>query len=327
MIGWLVAAASVGIVVAAVIMSFCLACWLLFVDSTPYADRRRKDEEQFFVDQNGKSVRFPSLSEDHSVDLSVVVPAYNEQDRLRPMLDSCLHYLTTVYKSTFEVIIVSDGSTDKTCSVAMEYVEKYGADRVRLLQLTTNRGKGGAVCLGMQSARGRLLLFADADGATKFEDIVKLEAAMDNLIKKSGSDNSDNVCAVVCGSRAHLEQDAVATRSIFRTVLMHGFHTLVWTFGVRTIRDTQCGFKMFTRPAARVLFSNLHVDRWAFDVEMLFIAEKLNMSLAEVSVNWTEIEGSKIVPVWSWLQMGFDVLTIWIKYRTQFWQIRTEKMD
>lgn len=82
------------------------------------------------------------------------------------------------------------------------------------------------------------------------------------IILESGSSSESEIHAIVCGSRAHLEQDAVAHRSIFRTILMHGFHALVYTFGVRTVRDTQCGFKMFTRAAARVLFSNLHVDRW-----------------------------------------------------------------
>lgn len=106
----------------------------------------------------------------------------------------------------------------------------------------------------------------------------------------------------------------MAQRSAFRTLLMIGFQMHVWMFGVRSIKDTQCGFKLFTRPAARILFNNLHVDRWyskmnifckiylffhkylfcvsrAFDVEMLYIAEKCNMNLAEVAVNWTEIEG------------------------------------
>lgn len=74
--------------------------------------------------------------------------------------------------------------------------------------------------------------------------------------------SSSNICAVVCGSRAHLESEAKAQRSAFRTLLMIGFHIHVWIFGVRSIKDTQCGFKLFTRPAAKILFNNLHVDRW-----------------------------------------------------------------
>lgn len=78
----------------------------------------------------------------------------------------------------------------------------------------------------------------------------------------ANNDDNSEMCAVVCGSRAHLESEAMAQRSAFRTVLMIGFHIHVWLFGVRSIKDTQCGFKLFTRPAARILFDNLHVDRW-----------------------------------------------------------------
>lgn len=108
----------------------------------------------------------------------------------------------------------------------------------------------------MLSARGRNLLFADADGATKFSDYEKLSSALQELTE-NGKD-----MAVVVGSRAHLEKKAIATRSAFRTVLMYGFHFLVWLFAVRSIRDTQCGFKLLTRSAARNLFRSLHVERW-----------------------------------------------------------------
>ena len=128
---------------------------------------------------------------------------------------------------------------------------------------------------------------------------------------------------IVCGSRAHLEQDSIARRSFFRTVLMYGFHFLVWLLTVRKTRDTQCGFKLFTRSAARICFPNLHIERWyvphcvtltryysgasskcvwlqcslwfgyrAFDVELLYIAEALDIPCEEVAVYWTEIEGN-----------------------------------
>ncbi|CAL1292872.1 unnamed protein product [Larinioides sclopetarius] len=138
----------------------------------------------------------------------------------------------------------------------------------------------------MLSARGKLLLFADADGATKFSDIEKLEEEINVL---SGS----QIDAVVIGSRAHLDKEAIASRSLFRTILMYAFHFMVWLLAVRTVQDTQYGFKMFTREAASSLFYVLHVERWAFDVELLYIAEKKKIPVKEVAVNWTEIEGSK----------------------------------
>lgn len=109
----------------------------------------------------------------------------------------------------------------------------------------------------MLSTRGKYLLFADADGATKFSDFSKLEKSI-----KSLSENNWNHNAISIGSRAHLEEEAIATRSFFRTILMHGFHLLVWFFAVKRIRDTQCGFKLLTRTSARFLFNNLHVERW-----------------------------------------------------------------
>lgn len=116
----------------------------------------------------------------------------------------------------------------------------------------------------------------------------------------------------------------MAKRSFGRTVLMLGFHFLVWLFCVRTVHDTQCGFKLFTREAARELFPNLHVERWAFDVELLYLAESLGIPIAEVAVNWTEIEGSKIVPVWTWLQMGMDLMLIWFWYAVGFWKFEAK---
>ena len=101
------------------------------------------------------------------------------------------------------------------------------------------------------------MLFADADGATKFSDFDKLH---ESILKMTNSDwNRDGIAI---GSRSHLEEESKAQRSVFRTILMHGFHLLVWLFAVRTIRDTQCGFKLLTRSAARKIFEIMHVERW-----------------------------------------------------------------
>uniref|UniRef100_A0A2H8TPG6 dolichyl-phosphate beta-glucosyltransferase n=1 Tax=Melanaphis sacchari TaxID=742174 RepID=A0A2H8TPG6_9HEMI len=280
------------LIIGALLLFITYLYWMLYFKESPYTHQLRADNEKHFTDENGQQVLFPSLKDECTLDLSVIVPAFNEQDRIRPMLESCLHFLTDANrKCTFEVIVVSDGSTDKTCDVVMEYVQQYSSDRIRLLKLLQNRGKGGAVCMGMQSARGRTLLFADADGATKFEDLEKLEIALHNLTSNDITEYGTKLHAVVCGSRAHLESESITQRSIFRTFLMMCFHTHVWLFGVRCIKDTQCGFKLFTRPAARILFNNLHVNGWAFDVEMLYIAEKLKFKLVEVPVHWTEIDG------------------------------------
>ena len=101
---------------------------------------------------------------------------------------------------------------------------------------------------------------------------------------------------------------------------MYGFHFLVWLFCVKGIRDTQCGFKLFTRSAAFKAFSNLHIERWAFDVDLLYIASYFKMKILEIDINWQEIDGSKVTMA-SWVQMGKDILLIRIKYLFGAWKL------
>jgi len=287
----------------------------------------RFDSEKYYKDpnKNNATYSFPIMEEEGSIDLSVIVPSYNEEERLPVMLDETFEYLENEKKKkpsfTYEIIVVDDGSKDATSKVALEYSKKYGVHQMRVLTLEKNRGKGGAVRLGMFSSRGRRLLMADADGASKFSDLARLETALDDLNGKKG-----HKAVIVCGSRAHLQDEAVAQRSLFRNFLMYGFHFLVWFLCVRGIKDTQCGFKLFTRPAALLTFSALHVERWAFDVELLYIAQQLKITLAEVAINWKEIDGSKMVPFWSWLQMGKDLLLINLRYLVGAWRIEPMKL-
>ncbi|KAM4620642.1 dolichyl-phosphate beta-glucosyltransferase [Polymixia lowei] len=286
-------------------------------------DLTRHEKEKYFLTATGGKELFPSLHDPHSRELSVVIPAYNEELRMPVMLEEAMEYLENRQKEhpsfTYEVIVVDDGSKDKTTEVALQYTEKYGEDKVRVLTLVKNRGKGGAVRMGTLSSRGKVILMADADGATKFADLEKAEAGLRDLNPKP-----ENM-GIVCGSRAHLEKESVSQRSLFRTFLMYGFHFLVWLFCVRGIKDTQCGFKLFTREAALKTFSSLHVERWAFDVELLYIAQCFKIPIAEVAVNWTEIEGSKLVPVWSWLQMGRDLVVIRLRYITGAWRLESPR--
>nr|SVE88209.1 EOG090X0BIY [Daphnia similis] len=291
----------------------------IYLTSETYAKVIRFKDEQFYLDpKTAEKQRFPSIEDESTIWLSVIVPAYNEEKRLPVMLEECLDYLEKKLKSnpscTFEVLIVDDGSNDRTTEVGLSYSKKYGCDKVRVLTLSTNRGKGGAVRLGMLSARGEQLLFADADGATTFEDISKLQNNLKELVKDQPMDKT---LGLVCGSRAHLEKEAIASRSFFRTVLMKGFHLLVWLFAARSVRDTQCGFKLLTRPTARLCFPNLHIERWAFDVELIYIAEYMKIPTGEVSVRWMEIEGNRIIFGWRWLWLNRKDFNIFLKYRPQ----------
>jgi len=283
------------------------------------------ETEKVFKDPNnsGKTLPFPSLGENSSIELSVIVPAYNEESRLPIMLRETIDVLADKMKSqptyTYEIIIVDDGSKDNTTEVALNYGKEISTENCRVLTLAKNLGKGGAVRRGALVARGSKVLFADADGATKFSDIWKMEEKLRNI------KNSDNH-GLVCGSRAHLEKESIAQRSFFRTILMKGFHICVWLFGCKTIQDTQCGFKLMTRETARVAFNSLHIERWAFDVELIKIAEILKIPTAEVSVNWTEIDGSKLDPISASIQMFKDLFFLWLRYFVGVWRI-VEKVE
>jgi len=295
-----------------------ILCLIVKFTTKPFPDILCFEQEKYFkTSKEGTKVEeFPSLDSPGSVQLSVIVPAYNEELRLPKMLNECLEFLEK-RNSSYEVIIVDDGSKDKTSEVALAYVDKYSSDKVRVLTLAKNRGKGGAVRMGMLRARGDHLLFADADGATTFEDLVKLEESLSKI--------EQNGHGIICGSRAHLEEESIASRTALRTILMYGFHACVWIFAVKTVKDTQCGFKLLTRKSAQILFNTLHIERWAFDVEMLKISEMLQLPIGEVSVRWCEIEGSKLNPLVDAIKMFRDISLLWLRYAIGAWKLPTKK--
>lgn len=215
------------------------------------------------------------MTEAATPELSVVIPAFNEEKRLPAFLAGALPWLAAA-RTDSEVVVVDDGSDDATAVVA----EKHG---VRVIRHDRNRGKGAAVRTGMLAARGRLRLFVDADGATTMDELPALLAAM-----RDGAH-------IAVGSREG--GDKVVKVSGLRKFLGRWFNRAVRAGAVRGIRDTQCGFKLFTESAAQTLFGMSREDGYAFDVEVLFLGQKLDMNIAEVPVNWTEIPGSK-VRVW-----------------------------
>ena len=273
-----------------------------------------------------KSARFePRLVDEGSkpteaqVTLSVIIPAYNEEERISVMLDETLAYLRKRHLDdpafSYELIIVDDGSKDATASIVLKYAQRVGGGLIRLLSLAENHGKGGAVCKGMVRARGELLLMADADGATKFRDVERLEKSMRAL----GASVASHPGAIAVGSRAHLADDASVKRSGLRNILMHCFHFAVATLCVRGVRDTQCGFKLFSRTAAQRIFPNQHIARWVFDCELLYLASVLGIAVVEQGVEWEEIPGSKLNVAIASLQMLRDLVVIRLCYALRVW--------
>nr|GMC94197.1 dolichyl-phosphate beta-glucosyltransferase [Ipomoea batatas] len=281
-----------------------------------------------------KPVRCPHIDEPAEKYLSLIIPAYNEENRLPGALDETVNYLqqrAAKDKSfTYEVIIIDDGSSDGTNKVAFEYVKRHTVENVRVILLGRNHGKGEAIRKGMIHSRGALLLMLDADGATKIDDLEKLENQILAVARKerqlgdsAASDSSlriSDVSVAAFGSRAHLEEKALATRKWYRNFLMKGFHIVVLLAAGPGIRDTQCGFKMFTRAAARKLFGNMRLKRWCFDVELVYLCKGLRIPVSEISVNWTEIPGSKVnllsIPYMLW-----ELAIMSLGYRTGTWEI------
>ena len=259
------------------------------------------------------------LDKDRVMDLSLVIPAYNEEKRLPVMLDKAATFLqawSLEEKINYEIVVADDGSNDGT---ALYVLNRARLDpTIRLVSLGRNCGKGGAVKRGVNYSRGKYVLMADADGATEISDLPRLWSSL--------HENQRDEAGLAIGSRAHLEKESIATRSLVRTVLMRGFHILVMLLCTSNVRDTQCGFKLFTRKAARLLFSNLHLEGWTFDIEIIVLAEQLGIPISEVPVTWNEVEGSKLIQnkldvVLTSLKMARDMLCLRLSYLLGIWAV------
>ena len=214
-----------------------------------------------------------------SVDLTVVVPAYNEVHRLARAVAEMIEHLRHV-ELAFEILVSDDGSHDGTDALVGSLSE---ADHeIRLLKADENRGKGHAVRRGMREAAGRRVLFCDADGATPFDQFDVLALELDRGVD------------IAVGSRAIGAAGVERDTRLYRRVLGRIFATLVSSRVAGEIQDTQCGFKLFTAEAAEVVAERLQVDGFAFDLEIFVIARCHDLSVSEVAVNWREMPGSKV---------------------------------
>lgn len=229
-------------------------------------------------------------------ELSVVIPAYNEADRLGPTLLRVLEYLRAEGLDG-ELIVVDDGSEDGTAELAR------GVDpAVQVIELGENRGKGAAVRAGMLAARGEQVLFSDADLATPIEEFPKLQAHL------------ARGCDIAIASRGLPESDIRVRQHPVRELMGRTFNVVVRTLAMSGIKDTQCGFKLFTRAAAQDLFSRSTVDGFAFDVEVLLMARG-RYRVAEVPVVWRHVDESKVSPGADAARMLWDVLRLRLTLR------------
>ncbi|KAF3767869.1 family 2 glycosyltransferase [Cryphonectria parasitica EP155] len=316
------------------------------------------------------------------VEVSVVIPAYNEEKRIIPALEEAIEYLDTrfgrptangddnnnnnkrrrlasppatqhhrqVFRrsgkkndkeevvSGYEILIVNDGSTDSTVDVALEFSRKHGLhDILRIVTLEKNRGKGGGVTHGFRHVRGAYIVFADADGASRFSDLGKLIEGCEDVVDASSR-------GVAIGSRGHLVgSEAVVKRSALRNFLMKSFHTVIKILtppATSRIRDTQCGFKLFSRAALPHIIPYMHAEGWIFDIEMLMLAESApptsvlaidgtvigsssGIRVAEVPIDWHEVDGSKMNLIKDSLSMALGLAVLRFSWMLGVYRRRT----
>jgi glycosyltransferase involved in cell wall biosynthesis len=213
--------------------------------------------------------------------ISILVPAYNEEKRLPSTLAALASFIQKDEFGFVEVLVIDDGSQDRTAALVQEYSHARG--QFRLVSNPGNRGKGYAVRHGMQKAQGDWVLFTDADLSSPLPEFFKLMAA----VQGSGADGA-------IGSRA-LDRSLVGVHQ----PLAREFSGRVFNLHMRMIaglpyRDTQCGFKLFSRRAARLIASLQRIERFGFDVEILYIARKHGFRILEVPVVWNDVAGTKV---------------------------------
>ena len=227
--------------------------------------------------------------------ISIIIPAKDEQERLPGFLKAVIDYCRAFPHSS-EIIVVDDGSQDHTASEALAFQKNFPA--LKVISLERNHGKGYAVKQGFMAAQGDVVLFLDADGSTGPDEIGRhlhfLEEGYD----------------IVIGSRALADGQSMVKAKAYRKWIGNVFNFLVSRLLIKGIKDTQCGFKMFRKAAAKDIFSKIHLEGFGFDLEVLCLAQKNNYRIKEVPVTWTHVEGSKVSILRDSLKMFANILQI-----------------
>jgi glycosyltransferase involved in cell wall biosynthesis len=231
--------------------------------------------------------------------LTVVVPAYKEASRIEPTLQRISEYGAAQPWKT-EIIVVLDGGPVDTAAAVARAQEKYPG--ITVLNNGVNRGKGYSVRTGMLVARGRYVLFSDADLSTPIEESARLISALD-----AGAD-------VAIGSRALAQSRVTVHQPWWRESMGRTFNWFVQRLAVQGISDTQCGFKCFRQDAARRIFALQRLDRFAFDVEVLWIAQHLGLKVVELPVTWVNSPASTVNPIRDSSRMLVDLLRIRVNH-------------
>ena len=227
---------------------------------------------------------------------SIVVPAYNEGERISPSLERMLSHIERSNWSA-EIIVVNDGSRDNTAAIVNQFARC--SPSVRLLENPGNRGKGYTVRNGMMNASGQVLLFTDADLSSPIEEAAKLFAP----IERGEAD-------IAIGSRYLDRELQIRKQPLYRRMLGRAFNLALRAILGLTYVDTQCGFKAFNRKAAMTVFPAMKIEGWGFDPEILFLAKRYGLRVAEVPVSWAHDHRSKINPALDGARMFSELMRV-----------------
>lgn len=225
---------------------------------------------------------------DTAPELTIVIPAYNEEHRLRPTLEVVAVWLRE-RETTGEILVVDDGSRDATVRVAEDFAREHAC--VRVLRLPENRGKGAAVRAGFAESRGECVLLSDADLSTPIEEFVPLARAL--------ADGADLVIA----SRGLTGSNLVVRQAWYREFMGKTFNLVVRLVTGIPHRDTQCGFKLLHGSLARALAREMRENGFAFDVELILLTRARGLTVREVPVTWINKLNSRVSPVTDSLRM------------------------
>jgi dolichyl-phosphate beta-glucosyltransferase len=233
---------------------------------------------------------------------SIVIPAYNEEGRIGATLERTLAFFADRPEQLVEILVVDDGSVDGTVSLIEAWQEE--SPLIRLLRHEKNMGKGWAVRTGMLAAEGECVLFMDADGSTDIGELDGLTAAL--------NDGTD----IAIGSRDLAASEIRQHQPFVREMMGKAFSMIARYLAIPGIADTTCGFKLFRKPVVAPLFERQTVRGWAYDVEILYLAMRMNYRVAEVPVHWTDSPDSRVNLVGVVLPTLRDLIWIRLVHRS-----------
>jgi dolichyl-phosphate beta-glucosyltransferase len=295
------------------IATFIYALIIRFVTSTTLYDRTlllSSDPNRIthYIEPappGAESLLFPSIFEPSELCLSVIIPVHNSAGILNSVLDEAVTFLSLRQKSTsdftWELIVVDDFSRDSTADIVLAYARNV--PQVRLLRQSLELGRGASVQSGCIHARGRLILVWDANGEVKLSEFVELERKLLELIEREPS-------AIVIGSNSHL------------TNTNSNLDCLISLSGVKNVRDVRSGLRLFSREAVRGIFPSQHLGRETAAFEVIAIALRKGMAVAEVPVEWSKGENEQ-KGLWEGFVFAVDLLQIALFYRLRLWTIKS----